>query len=154
MRKLTEDLSDVTELQPNRFLSDIICLGGIHLLNYVCISMYIYNFIIIHVFLIPCMFNLLFFKHFPEEDKKFIYRKFVKLFSLLFSLRNFIKTQTYIMCIYLGYFCACADFSPWDTLPSKKISGWIRFYLQQTVLRQEVPRRKILEPSKSMPVHI
>ena len=60
-----------------------------------CIELYYYLRILDTVYCLIIMCNLLILKRFPEEDKQYIYRKFGKLFSLLFSSRNFIKTETY-----------------------------------------------------------
>ena len=56
-----------------------------------CIELYYYLCILNTVLSLISMCKLLFFKHIPEDDKQYLYRKFGKIFSLLFSPRNFIK---------------------------------------------------------------
>ena len=58
-----------------------------------CIELYYYLCILDTVMSLISMCKLLIFKHFPEENKQYIYRKCGKIFSLFFSSRNFIKTE-------------------------------------------------------------
>ena len=65
-------------------------------------ELYYYLRILDTVLSLIIMCNLLPFNHFPEDDKQYINRKWGKIFStILFSSRNFLKTETYMYILFV-----------------------------------------------------